>query len=67
MAGRVTHVAKAVVHEPNQDKPRYVLVGRATTDDLGRVSIKIDALPYDLTKWTGWINLFPLDDNDPPF
>lgn len=60
MPSHVTHNVKAVMRDFTS-KVSYVTVGRATTDDQGRIAIKIDTLPYDLTQWTGWLNLFPRD------
>lgn len=60
MSSNVTHNVKAVVRD-STNKVSYVTVGRATTDDQGRIAIKIDTLPYDLTQWTGWLNLFHRD------
>lgn len=62
MAGSVTHTVKAVVKRSGADKSQYVTVGRATTDDQGRISVYLDTLPRDMTQWTGWLNLFPYED-----
>lgn len=63
MASTVTHRVKAVCHDHAGNKT-YVLVGRATTDDQGRIAVKIDTLPFNLASWTGWLNLFPVDDGE---
>jgi hypothetical protein len=65
MAGSVTHTVKAVVKRPGTDKPQYVTVGRATTDDQGRISVYLDTLPRDMANWTGWLNLFPVEPGRP--
>lgn len=62
MAGSVTHIVKAVIKRPGADKPQYIAVGRATTDDQGRISVYLDALPRDTAQWTGWLNLFPYEE-----
>lgn len=66
MASKVTGVVRAVVIDHAGDT-RYVTVGRATTDESGRIAIKIDALPYNPTQWTGWLNIFPLDGSNDKF
>lgn len=62
MASRVTHNVKAVCH-PHDGKKTYVHVGRATTDDEGRIAVKLDTLPLTGANWLGWLNLFPVDED----
>ena len=38
----------------------YVKIGVAMKDEAGRISLKLDSLPFD-PKWEGWINIFPRD------
>ena len=49
-----------------QEKKRYQKCGAAFTDDQGRISIKLEALPIS-TDWTGWIGLYePRDEQQAP-
>jgi len=48
--------------QTGEDKKRYMTVGTAFTDDQGRVSLKIDALPVS-PEWSGWLSLYPLDED----
>jgi len=61
-----THEVKATVGEyTGQDgkpKKRYVNIGSAFTDDQGRVSIKLDAVPVS-PEWSGWLSLYPVERN----
>jgi len=44
------------------EKKRYVQCGVAFTDEQGRVSLKMDAMPVS-PEWSGWLQLFPMDDD----
>ena len=44
------------------EKKRYTQCGIAFTDDQGRISIKLDAVPVT-PEWSGWLSLFPMDDD----
>ncbi len=48
-------------HDGNEKK-RYTQCGIAFTDDQGRISIKLDAVPVT-PEWSGWLSLFPMDDD----
>lgn len=66
MAAKLTHIVKAVIYDPRKDKPSYIQVGRATTDDQGRIAVFIETLPRDMANWRGWLNLFPYDETARP-
>lgn len=51
--------AKAYMPNATGKESKYVAVGAVFTDDEGRIVIKIDALPRDMSAWGGWINVFP--------
>lgn len=40
-----------------ETKKRYVNVGKAFTDDQGRISIKLDSIPVG-PDWSGWLSLY---------
>jgi hypothetical protein len=46
------------VDSSGQDKKRYQKVGAAFTDDEGRISLKVDAVPCS-PQWSGWLSLYP--------
>ena len=58
-----THDITATIGEyTNRDgekKKRYLKVGTAFTDQEGRVSLKIDAMPVG-PNWSGWLSLYPI-------
>jgi len=39
------------------DKKNYLNVGKAFTDDQGRLSLKLDAVPVT-PEWSGWLSLY---------
>lgn len=39
------------------DKKNYLNVGKAFTDDQGRLSFKLDAIPVT-PEWSGWFSLY---------
>ena len=51
---------KAAIRDPAGGKTRYVLVGRAMRDG-DQIAVVLDTLPRDQVNWTGWLNLFALD------
>ena len=67
MASKKTHDVVATVgtykdRQSGEDKKRYQNVGSAFTDDDGRISIKLDAVPVG-PEWSGWLSLYlPKDD-----
>jgi hypothetical protein len=48
--------------QTGEEKKRYLTVGTAFTDDQGRISLKIDAMPVS-PEWSGWLSLYPLDED----
>lgn len=48
--------------QTGEEKKRYITVGTEFTDDQGRRSLKIDAMPVS-PEWSGWLSLYPLDDD----
>ena len=46
------------VDNSGQEKKRYQKVGAAFSDDEGRVSLKLDAVPCS-PDWSGWLSLYP--------
>lgn len=63
---RPTHKILATVgtykDAEGNEKKRYVQCGVAFTDEQGRVSLKMDAMPVS-PEWSGWLQLFPMDDD----
>lgn len=61
---RITHDIVANLGEytaaDGTKKKRYHTCGKAFTDDQGRVSLKIDAMPCS-PEWSGWLSLYPID------
>ena len=60
-----THKVVATVGtyvKDGQEKKRYLTVGAGFTDDQGRQSIKLDALPVH-PEWSGWLSLYDRDDD----
>lgn len=48
--------------QTGEEKKRYLTVGTEFTDDQGRRSLKIDAMPVS-PEWSGWLSLYPLDED----
>ena len=62
MANTRTHDLVAVTgtyKKDGQEKKRYMNVGSAFTDDQGRISLKLDAVPVT-PEWSGWLSLYPV-------
>ena len=62
-----THKIVATVGKYNdrttgEEKKRYLTVGTAFTDDQGRISLKLEAMPVT-PEWSGWLSLYPLDED----
>ncbi len=60
MASKYTHdvVATNGEYKANgETKKRYINVGKAFTDDSGRISIKLDSVPVG-PEWSGWLSLY---------
>lgn len=48
-----------------EKKKRHVRIGKAFTDDQGRISIKLDSIPVG-PDWSGWLSLYePRRDDEP--
>jgi hypothetical protein len=67
MASSLTHDVVATIGEytdrDGQKKKRYHTCGKCFTDDQGRQSIKLDAIPGP--GWTGWLSLYPIEKQAP--
>jgi len=50
--------------QTGEKKKRYHTCGTCFTDDQGRQSIKIDAIPGP--GWSGWLSLYPRDRQEAP-
>lgn len=46
-----------------ETKKRYLTIGKGFTDDQGRISAKLDAIPVG-PEWSGWISLYPAKDRE---
>jgi len=66
---RRTHDVVAAVgtykDRDGKEKKRYLNCGSAFTDDEGRISIKLDAVPVS-PDWSGWLSLYPVERRDAP-
>ena len=66
-ASTFTHEVLATVGEytdgQGEKKKRYLKVGAAFTDDQGRISIKLEAVPVT-PEWSGWLSLYPPKDKE---
>lgn len=62
-----THDVVATIGEytnsAGEKKKRYLTVGKCFTDDQGRQSIKLDAVPGP--GWSGWLSLYPVEKQAP--
>ena len=62
-----THDVVATIGEytdrAGNKKKRYLTVGKCFTDDQGRQSIKMDAVPGP--GWSGWLSLYPVEKQAP--
>lgn len=71
MASQYTHdvVATNGEYKSNgETKKRYINVGKAFTDENGRISIKLDSVPVG-PDWSGWLSLYepkPRDGQQQP-
>lgn len=67
MPAKRTHEVVATVgtykDREGKEKKRYQNCGSAFTDDDGRLSIKLDAVPVS-PEWSGWFSLFPIEKKD---
>lgn len=58
----VATVGKYTDRQTGEEKKRYLQCGVAFTDDQGRISLKIDAMPVT-PDWSGFLSLYTLDDD----
>ena len=62
-----THDVVATIGEytdrDGNKKKRYLTVGKCFTDDQGRQSIKMDAVPGP--GWSGWLSLYQVEKQAP--
>jgi hypothetical protein len=68
MPARITHDVVATIgeytdRESGLKKKRYHTCGKCFTDDEGRQSIKLDAIPGP--GWSGWLSLYPVEKQAP--
>ena len=66
MPSRYTHDVVATVGKYTKDgeeKKKYANVGKAFTDEQGRISIKMETVPIG-PDWSGWLSLYPAKDRD---
>jgi len=67
MASSPTHDVVATIGEytnrEGEKKKRYLTVGKCFTDEQGRQSIKLDAIPGP--GWSGWLSLYPVERKAP--
>jgi len=54
----VTATVGSYTNREGDEKKRYVNVGKAFTDDSGRISIKLETIPVG-PDWSGWLSLYP--------
>jgi len=69
MPAKITHdivanIGKYKDRQTGEEKKQYLTVGKCFTDDQGRQSIKLDALPVT-PEWSGWLSLYPIKDRQP--
>jgi hypothetical protein len=68
MASKPTHDIVATIGEytnaAGEKKKRYVTCGKAFTDDEGRMSLKVDAMPVN-PAWSGWLSLYAIEREAP--
>lgn len=63
-----THDAVATIGEytnrqTGEKKKQFMNVGKGFTDDSGRISIKMNAIPVG-PEWSGWISLYPAKERE---
>lgn len=58
----VATVGKYKDRQTGEEKKRYLQCGVAFTDEQGRISLKIDAMPVS-PEWSGFLLLYPLNDD----
>lgn len=68
MSSKRTHDVVATVGKyktrSGEEKKRYLNVGSAFTDEQGRVSILLNAVPTAGADWSGWLSLYPVKDSN---
>lgn len=67
MAMQKTHDLVATIGKykarDGTEKKRYITIGSIFTDDQGRRSYKLDALPLG-PEWSGWASEYPVERNN---
>jgi len=58
----VATVGKYKDRQTGEEKKRYLQCGVAFTDEQGRISLKLDAMPVS-PEWSGYLSLYPLEDD----
>lgn len=63
MPAKYTHdivatVGKYTDRQTGEEKKQYLTVGKGFTDEQGRQSLKLNALPVG-PEWSGWVSLYP--------
>lgn len=56
----VATIGEYTDRQTGEKKKQYLTVGKAFTDDSGRISIKVAALPVG-PDWSGWLSLYPAE------
>lgn len=51
-------------NQSGEKKKEYTNVGKAFTDDQGRISIKMKTIPVG-PEWSGWLSLYPAKEREP--
>jgi hypothetical protein len=67
MASKYTHDVVATTGEytnkQGEKKKEYTNVGKAFTDDQGRISLLMKTIPVG-PNWSGWLSLYPAKERD---
>ena len=50
-------------NKAGEKKKNYTNVGKAFTDDQGRISMKLTSIPVG-PEWSGWLSLYPAKDKE---
>ena len=69
MPAKYTHDIVATIgkykdRQPGEEKKNYLTVGKCFTDEQGRQSLKIEAMPVT-PEWSGWLSLYPAKERQP--
>lgn len=63
MPAKYTHDIVATIgkykdRQTGEEKKQYLTVGKCFTDEQGRQSLKLEAMPVT-PEWSGWLSLYP--------